>query len=158
MLATLMARADDTTCPYNAAKFVPALKTAVTTFLKEDVAFPWNPASLKVNCGQNVGGNSSAIVGCAITFQANDGTSFFLHDDPQCYYYRDGTSTCDDYSETSMSLNALNRTRESDGEGNFTAPAQCEADIDLPYVINKKTGVALPLKDINGIPKVVYQE
>jgi hypothetical protein len=154
LLVSTSAHAAD--CVFNAVKSNAALRAAVMEFLQPNLSFAWDPATVKVSCARNFGNNPSAVAGCNVSFQAKDGTPFYLHDNVQkSGQDRYGNDTFMDSSDTTMSLVTLERTQATNDEGNYVGPVSCVADTILPYIINRKTGVILPLK-MTDFPEVNY--
>ncbi len=140
------AHADDNLeCPFNAAKFVPTFKATVVDYLNQNLKFAWNASSLKINCGKGVGDLDIAEEGCTVTFSAKDGTAFFLRDDTQFVTDQWGNTQEVPTSSNSMSVILIAREQATNDEGNYVGPVTCQALINAPGVVNKKTGVELSL-------------
>jgi len=151
------AHADDLTCTYNAAKFLPVFKAAVVSFINTNVKFEWNKDSLKVSCAKGFGNNSDAEEGCAVTFSAKDGTPFYLHDDIQTYTDANNCTQLLETSDNSISVMMLSKNQATDDEGNYQGPITCTALVYNPVIVNKKSKVELTLPD-GSFPDVTYQQ
>jgi len=158
LLPASRAFADQGECPFNEAKLEGSLKAAVVAFLTPNLSFDWNQASLKVVCKRGVPDNDGAEYGCAVTFAAKDGTPFYLHDDVTVAGKdRWGNDVFNPSSDTVMSINSITKTQTIDGEGNYSGPVSCVADVNaLPFIVNKKTGNILMLK-MTDFPDVSYK-
>jgi hypothetical protein len=148
--------ADDIMCKYNAAKFLPAFKAAVISFLSSNIKFEWNQASLKISCAKDTTTFLDAK-SCAVVFKAKDGTVFYLRDSPQCSTDEWGHSHCSDTSDYTMSNITLLKEQRTDDEGNYTGPITCTASLYDPWIINKKSNVFLMTPNPK-FPEVSYQQ
>ena len=146
---------DNLMCKYNSAKFLPALKASVVSFLTSNIKFAWDPASIKISCAKQAESFIDERT-CAVIFQAKDKTVFFLRDRAQCFTDQWGHSHCSDTSNWTLSNISLLKQQKTDEEGNFTGPVTCKATIYGAEIVNKKTSVILPTN--KDFPEVSYQQ
>ena len=144
-------------CEYKESQFVPALKKAVTSYLTEHLKFSWSEDSLDVSCEQYPDSDSENVAGCDVSFRAQDGVNFILHENPGCYLDSYHELHCGS-SERMLQGFALKKSQPADEEGGNVGPATCTAIIDYPWVINSDTGNRIDTGSKNQSIFIKYQQ